>query len=270
MAESDKVAERYRLILQLGKLLAPIEKIVEKVTPPTLDEYQVATANFQRDWNRWIISVNQFVMVGDRKFNYEYNEITQPTREMLNLLPKLARDTSEQEEKQSQISRILKKCQTQTIAAIDLVPITWFPRLLKEQTPLMTYFHIFEAISTAKSRIHYFDRYLTQDFYLLYLRNINRLIEIRLVTTEGNKKFGVKNVLPVSELAAQEFANYQLIKCAPSDMHDRNLRIDDTNFFLGPSIKEAGKNPTNFSPCDSTTTGHQILDNIISKGTVVT
>src|SRR3954463_15298963 len=45
----------------------------------------------------------------------------------------------------------------------------------------------------------------------------------------------------------------ELIECLPTDLHDRNLRIDDTVFFLGTSIKDAGTQPTNFSPADSTT-----------------
>ena len=39
-----------------------------------------------------------------------------------------------------------------------------------------------------------------------------------------------------------------------------------TIFFLGTSIKDAGKHPTNFAPSDSTAAGHAILDSIVSKG----
>jgi hypothetical protein len=74
----------------------------------------------------------------------------------------------------------------------------------------------------------------------------------------------------VGRTAAGEFTNYQLIECLPSDLHDRNLRIDDAVFFLGTSIKDAGTQPTNFSPADSTVAVHTVLDGIMTKGTVVT
>ena len=73
----------------------------------------------------------------------------------------------------------------------------------------------------------------------------------------------------VSRLAAREFGNYHLIECLPADLHDRNLRIDDTVFFLGTSIKDAGTQPTNFSPADSTAAGHATLDGIMAKGTSI-
>jgi hypothetical protein len=94
-------------------------------------------------------------------------------------------------------------------------------------------------------------------------------VEVRLVTTKGNTNFGVTNVLSVSNLAAGEFNDYQLIECLPSDLHDRNLRVDDTVFFLGTSIKDAGTQPTNFSPADSSPSGQCVLDSIMTKGKVI-
>jgi hypothetical protein len=52
-------------------------------------------------------------------------------------------------------------------------------------------------------------------------------------------------------------------------LHDRNLRIDDAVFFLGTSIKDAGTQPTNFTPANSTPTGHAVLDGIMAKGTLI-
>jgi hypothetical protein len=123
-----------------------------------------------------------------------------------------------------------------------------------------------DAMMTARSRIHYFDRYLSADFFPLYMRDLSRAIEIRLVTTAGDNDFGVQNVGPLAKLAAVEFGNFQLIRCEPSDMHDRNLRIDNNIFFLGPSVNAAGRSPTNFALSDSTPKGHLVLDAILSKG----
>ena len=35
------------------------------------------------------------------------------------------------------------------------------------------------------------------------------------------------------------------------------------------AIKDAGTQPTNFSPADSTPAGHAVLDGIMAKGTVI-
>jgi hypothetical protein len=271
MAESDKASERSTLILQLGRLLAPIHNLAEKPTPPTSTEYQVAAAKFKPDLDRWRAEAHQFTIVGDVTFGHELDDIIRGPRDIFGSLATLARDArTEPEAKQSKLQTILKQCEKATITAIDQVPIEWAPRLLEEQTPFNTYLKIRDAIGTARKRIHYFDRYLDSDFYSLYLRDIDPSLEIRLITTKGNRNYGVISVLAVSRLAAQEFPNYQLVECDPSNMHDRNLRIDDTIFFLGTSAKDAGRYPTNFSPSDSTSNGHSILDKILAKGMAVT
>lgn len=124
-------------------------------------------------------------------------------------------------------------------------------------------------MGTAAHRIHYFDRYVNEEFFRLYLRDLDRSLEIRLVTTKGNQDFGVDNLLPVSGLVAQEFSNYQLIECHHTNLHDRNLRIDDNIFHLGASLKDAGRHPMNFSLADSSAQAHQILDDVMGGGTVV-
>jgi hypothetical protein len=271
MAESDKASERSTLILQLGRLLAPIHNLAEKPTPPTSTEYQIAAAKFKPDLDKWRTEAHQFAIVGGITFGHELDDIIRGPGDIIGSLATLARDTrTEPKAKQSKLQATLKQCENRTIAAIDRVPIEWAPRLLEERTPFNTYLKIRDAIGTAKKRIHYFDRYLDSDFYSLYLRDIDPSLEIRLVTTKGNQNYGVISVLAVSRLAAQEFVNYQLIECDPSSMHDRNLRIDDMIFFLGTSVKDAGRYPTNFSPGDNTSNGHSILDKILTKGMTVT
>ncbi|MCI0558427.1 MAG: hypothetical protein MN733_08020 [Nitrososphaera sp.] len=267
MEEADKAAERSTLIRKFGRLLAPIHDLTEKPTPPTSTEYQVATARFEQDYHQWGAEVNQFVIVGGVTFRHAGHDITEGARDIINSLTRLARSApSEPSAKQSELAAILRQSEKETLAAINQVPIEWAPRLLEEQTPFSTCLKIRDAIGTAKHRIHYFDRYLDSDFYDLYLRAIDRALEIRLVTTKGNKNYGIANVILISKLAAQEFANYQLIECTPTDIHDRNLRIDDMIFFLGTSINDAGKYPMNFSPGDSTPNSHNILDKILEKG----
>jgi hypothetical protein len=74
---------------------------------------------------------------------------------------------------------------------------------------------IYDAVRTAKRRLHYFDRYLDSDFFALYLRDLDRAVEVRLVTTAGTNHYGVTNVAAVSTLAAKEFSDYQLVELRP-------------------------------------------------------
>ena len=270
MTEKDKAAQRSTIIFQLGKLLAPLFELAEKTPPPTAAEYQIVTARCMPDKDRWCAEVEHFVSFGDYRLGHLGNDITREPHNLLHEMPGMARSIADDAARQSNFRTRLMTCRDQALAAIDLVPIEWVARLHETQTPFSVYLKIRDAIGTAKRHVHYFDRYLDTEFFHLYLRDLNRGLEVRLVTTKGKTSFGVSNVLSVSPVAAGEFANYQLIECLPADLHDRNLRIDDTVFFLGTSIKDAGTQPTNFSPADSTAAGHAVLDGIMAKGTVIT
>ena len=271
MVQPDKAEQRTTMILQLGRLLAPIYDLAEKPTLPTSTEYQVVGARFSQDLARWRSEARNFVIVGGVTFVHEFEHITKSPKRLFELFRQLvgiAKFTPDQA--QSLLKRRLKECERVIVAAINRVPIEWEQRLFAEKTPFSTYLGIRDAISTAQRRIHYFDRYVEVSFYSLYLRDLERSLEIRIATTKGKKDYGIENIFAVSRLAAQEFSNYQLIECQHVEMHERNLRIDDKIFLLGASINQAGKYPTSFALGDSTANGHQILDDILAKGKVIT
>jgi hypothetical protein len=65
MPQQSKAAERSTLILQLGRLLAPISELAERPTPPTSADYRLAAAAFRPDVDQWNNgSVGPFVCVG--------------------------------------------------------------------------------------------------------------------------------------------------------------------------------------------------------------
>jgi hypothetical protein len=269
MTESDKAAQRSTLIFQFGKLLAPLFELADKTMPPTAADYQIVTARCMPDRKRWSDEVDQFVSFGEYRFAHLYDDILREPNKLLHEMPKMARSIADDASRQADFRDRLIVCRDKALTAIDLVPIQWTARLHEAMTPFSIYLKFRDAIGTAKRRVHYFDRYLDTEFFNLYLRDLSRSVEVRLVTTIGRTNFGVTNVLSVSNLAAREFVDYQLIECLPGDLHDRNLRVDDTVFFLGTSIKDAGTQPTNFSPADSSPSGHSVLDSIMTNGKVV-
>ena len=101
------------------------------------------------------------------------------------------------------------------------------------------------------------------------MASVENTVSIRLVTTAGSAQYGVVSVAAVSNLARQQFVDYQLIEVAPADLHDRNLRVDDQIFSLGPGVDRAGMALTNFGPSDSSPEAHDQLDLIIKNGRVV-
>lgn len=269
MTEREKAAQRSTLIFQFGKLLSPLFELSEKTPPPTAAEYHIVTALCRPDMNRWCDEVDQFISFGEYRLAYLFDDILREPDKLLHEMPKLAKNNADDVSRQVDFRERLMACRNRTLAAIDMVPIEWTPRLHEAMTPFSVYLRIRDAIGTAKRRVHYFDRYLDTEFFHLYLRDLCRFLEVRLVTTKGKTNFGVTNVLSLSKLAAGEFTDFQLLECLPADLHDRNLRVDDTVFFLGTSIKDAGTQPTNFSPADSSPGGHSVLDSIMTKGTVV-
>jgi hypothetical protein len=115
-------------------------------------------------------------------------------------------------------------------------------------------------------RLHYFDRYLKADFFTLFLATVGRGVSVRLVTTAGNTSYGVAAVTAVSRLACQEFHDFKLIEVNSRDVHDRNLRVDDRIFQLGPGVDRAGFALTNFGPAESSEGAHRAFDQIIGRG----
>jgi len=180
-----------------------------------------------------------------------------------------AGDKTEPAEAQATLRDALKRAEAEFIRLIDQIPIEWEPHLAAAKTPFTTCLMIGDAISGAQRRIDYFDRYLDPDLFPLYLRKLRRNVAAKLITTRGNAQYGVVAVQALARLAAQEFSAFSLVECTPADLHDRNVRVDDVVFHLGPSTNAVGRYPTNFTPGDSTSHGHQVLDDIIAAGTVV-
>ena len=142
--------------------------------------------------------------------------------------------------------------------------------VFEANTPFTSYLRISESIELARQRLHYFDRYLKPEFYKLFLDVLDNRVSIRLVTTAGDARYGVAAVSAVSRLAQTQFADYALVEVDPSVLHDRNLRVDDQIFTLGPGVDRAGMALTNFGPTDCSEDAHNELDQIIASGRVVT
>lgn len=264
----NKAVERTTLLIHLGQALAPIRSLVDAIPPPPSSAYRVLAAQFEPDISKWENEYGQYATVGGVYFRRERDELKFQCGSLYKWIG-LCGDIIDPTEAQLKLREMLEMHEKSFVNLIHKIPVEWEPQLSAAKTPFTTCLMIGDAISGARRRLDYFDRYLDQDFMALYLRRLDRSVVVRLITTAGNAQFGVANVQALAKMAAQEFVSFQLIQSTPSDLHDRNLRVDDQVFSLGTSTNSAGKHPTNFTPGDSTPHGHQVLDQIIASATVI-
>ena len=268
-----KSQQRNQLILELGILIQPFVELVESSSSQPISKYRIASAKVQSGDSSWRNTARFFSTFGDDVFMHsEYQKISHVNEVFLREISALINEAEQNQDidtLQSECEDSLKILQENFYKYISDIPVDWEPEIFPANTPFTSYLKIKDSLSLVRERIHYFDRYLKVEFFDTFLRDVNRSIEIRLVTTAGRQNYGVQGVQAISELARQEFSNYQLIQVNPRDLHDRNLRVDDLAFTLGPGIDRAGLALTNFGPTDSSVQAIASFDAIIGSGNVV-
>jgi len=259
--------------MELGVLIQPFAELLESKDLPDIGRYRIACAKIQSGDAAWRTSVRELATFANDIFmNAEFQKISHVNEIFLREVGTYineAEKTSDLTELKTRCSEALANLRETFYELLEHIPVEWEPEIFSANTPFTSYLRIKETLSLVKTRIHYFDRYLKVEFFHLFLKDVSRDIEVRLITTHGNSQYGVNGVKHVSELVCKEFKNYQLIEVTPNDIHDRNLRVDDQIFSLGPGIDRAGVALTNFGPSDSSEKAHEEFDNIIAKGTVV-
>jgi len=77
----------------------------------------------------------------------------------------LCGDITDPTEAQLKMREMLEKHEKSFVSFIDKIPVEWEPQLSAAQMPLTVCLMIGDAISGARRRLDYFDRYLDQDFF---------------------------------------------------------------------------------------------------------
>jgi len=268
-----KAQQRDRLIYEFAILLQPFHDLIMSSQPPPVGDYRTAIAMVQGGDAQWRNTVKEFTTFAeDLVYKKEQNAISHvpellriSTYDLINN-PELNTNLAEL---RTSFKHRYDGARSRFFELIDHVPIEWEPVIFAANTPFTAYLRIKEAIAIVRSRLHYFDNYLKPEFFQLFLANVNRSVEIRLITTQGNQTYGIKSIEHVSDLAQREFDDYQLIDVPQRTIHDRNLRIDDHIFTLGPGIDRSGIALTNFGPSDNSAEAHHEFDNIIRTGVIV-
>lgn len=268
-----KAFQKSQLIYEFGILIQPFEQLARLSGTPTLNDYRIAIAKVQSGDGAWRQKVKEFTTFAlDIFFSQEHQDISHVPERCWGELKRVINDQTLQNEPgkvKEAFDKVVENARKRFFEYIERVPIEWEPVVFEANTPYTSYLRIKESFVSVERRLHYFDRYLKPEFFVLFLATIARDIQIKLVTTQGNSTYGVASVLPVSRLASQEFSDYQLIQVTPNDLHDRNLRVDNNIFSLGPGVDRAGMALTNFGPADNSAEAHKVFDNIIADGRIV-
>ncbi|WP_299469429.1 hypothetical protein [uncultured Gimesia sp.] len=270
---NEKAHQKNQLIYEFGLLIQPLEALANATDTPSVAEYRIAVAKVRSGDSTWRKYVKEFTTFApDLIFNQEFQDISHVPERCWQRIYNLLNDETLKNDLdllQGRFSQQISESRGTFFELIEHIPIEWQPVVFQANTPFTSYLKIKEAFVSVKNRLDYFDRYLKPDFFPMFLASVDRSVSIRLITTAGNSSYGVTAVAAVSRLAAHEFSRLQLIEVTPNNLHDRNLRIDEQNFTLGPGVDRAGMALTNFGPSDSSENGHRELDRIISNGRVV-
>lgn len=271
--KNEKAFQKSQLIYEFGILIQPLEDLARSEQPPSLSDLRIAIAKVLAGDGAWRQQVKQFTtFTSDIFFSQEYRDISHVPERCRGVLTEVVNDPAHENDPNRVKERVeneVGRAREKFFEYIDRIPIEWEPVVFEANTPYTSYLRIKESIVTVKHRLDYFDRYLKPDFFELFLASVDNTVPIRLVTTAGNAGFGVAGVAAVSNLVRQQFADYQLIEVDHTDLHDRNLRVDDQIFSLGPGVDRAGMALTNFGPSDSSGEAHNAFDRIIAGGRVV-
>jgi hypothetical protein len=270
---NERAQQRDQIILEYGILIQPFVELERSSGIPNENDYRIACAKVQSGNSKWGELVRQFTHItNDIDMMHESSALWGMNNLFvaeLNKLLKKAKETKDLVNLKTEFIQNMRILINNFSEYVDQIPVEWEPEIFEANTPFTAYLRIKAAMRIAKKRIHYFDRYLTIYFYDVFLNDINRDMEIRLITTAGKTSSGIKGVSSVSDLAKKEFTNYQLIEVSQNDIHDRNLRVDNEVFTLGPGVEKAGLALTNFGPAESSLSAHESLDQLIRLGKII-
>lgn len=271
--KNEKPNQRQNVVFEFGILIQPYVELQQKQTPPTIDEYRIAVAKVNAGDANWRMGVKEYATYADDiVLNEEFQRLSHVAERFMFKIRNLLADQellNDLVSLQEVFSRSLDETKTEFFELVSQIPIAWEPEIFAANTPFTSYLRIKEAIVIVKERFEYYDRYLKPEFFDLFVSKLEKATRIRLITTKGKRDYGINGVAFVSDLVSREYTDYALIEVTPDVLHDRNLRIDDDIFSLGPGVEGAGMKLTNFGPTDSSQEAHAELDKVINSGKII-
>ena len=262
------------LVGELGIAVAPVVMALNLSHDQANRSLKVAIGQTEAALREWVVASRNFMRSSGMSFKEEEVRLDQTSRNIVRVVRgaagEIAKSTDNFDQLAQQTQQGVTKLQNEMADIVLSMPTDIPSELIGAMSPYKAYTLVKAELDRARSRITYIDRYLSHRFFDLYLRKLPRNLEVQLVTTKGKVgAFGVEDVIGQSKLAAAEFRSLTLYELSQSHFHDRNIRVDDLIFTLGPSLEHAGAHPLNFAKVDSSPAGHKVLDDLIGDATLI-
>ena len=163
----------------------------------------------------------------------------------------------------------------QAQAAIRAMPCEDAGVIVPAETPYTAYLLLRRTISIATKRVELFDPYLDNRTFERYLPDIAAGLHVAVITSadimvlpsqKPNSKPIMRRdrIVAVSEImAAQHPSTYRFL--VSSNIHDRHMRIDDSVYHLGGSLKDAAMaDPYTITTLQESPVTSGVLDAVIA------
>jgi len=235
---TDRLKQKSDLIYTLGKLLGPLERIVEYPDLYDMQEKTRIIARYCDEFEKYLSDFYSFCQ-GEKGHNYqvEYSKMNSGLR---NIMTYLSQDYD--------LADILSTHTAKAQAAIDAIPIPKTSVILEAGSPFSAYCRLRELceVDATKSLI-WADPFVGASIFHRFLTSVRSCIPITLIVSEPNGHAGRRDLNrwtefhDVSKLYAQEFGpeRYRLI--VNPQLHDRWVVFDEKRIYsLGGSAKDAG------------------------------
>jgi hypothetical protein len=263
MPNRSQAEKRDELLIELGFLADPIRRLIDS------PNYRQVLPFVEAQWVReidglYMPRLHEFVKECGLASSQEHTNAHNAIYNLREAFRRL-RDSEDVGSAKSYFHELLGKAKD----AVRSLPCHDVGQILPGLSPLSTYRRLLSICRAAKKRVDLFDPYLDKAVYLLYFDDVEPLVQITVVASEGTMKDTARRdrIVAVSELLAIQRPNtYQLR--VTSKQHDRHLRADDEILHLGGSVKDAAKSaPYTISNLDAVQSNHSFLDDIVATAT---
>lgn len=262
----SRLDEKNDLLLKLGKLFGPLERLAEYPNDYDAQERTEIVARYISEHLLLIQSFGQFkVGQAGHDYNLEYKKFL---RALADVPRRIERDEPLQE--------IVEQQRRAARDAITAVPVPRASAIFEAGSPFTAYCRIRSLCEAdVMASITWFDRYISQDVFHRYLQHVGRQENVTIVTCEPPPRAKKREIdrwntfLDISRLFASErgYDKYRLL-VAPS-IHDRWLILDNSRIYhLGGSAKDAAsKDIFTISVVDASPTNLQIINDAVNTST---
>ena len=231
---TSRKEQQAELLIKFGKLIAPMEELVNYPDQQNAQTRAKASAMFANDRENFQCLLNDFTR-GEPGHNYtvENSQISGRLNRFTNQMLSFRDDTEK-------LSNELLDLRNTLVRSILAIPCELDSEVLEAGSPFSAFVKIRSICETASQHLVFVDPYMGQGTVRRYFHCISEQVALTVITKRrSGDEF--RDFLDVSKLFADERGQSRYCLMYHPDLHDRYLKCDETVYHLGGSLKDAGK-----------------------------